>query len=172
MAEIFLISDTHMAHANILKFTHLDGSLTRPGFRDLPHMHSVIMENWCNVVRPQDTVYHLGDVAFHNYGLHLLDSLPGHKRLVRGNHDGMKTREYLTVFEEIYGVRQLNGYWLTHVPMHPQSLGRAKANIHGHLHTRLVLGPDKSPDPRYVNVCVEQINYTPVSLDTIIAQRG
>lgn len=168
---IFFISDTHLFHNNILKFTKPDGTLTRPGFRDIHHMHEIIMENWAKVVRPQDKVYHLGDVTFHHDGLPLLRSLPGHKRLIRGNHDLLKMKEYATVFDEIYGVRQINGLWLSHVPMHPQSMERAKANIHGHLHTNIVREIDHRysgvPDLRYINVCVEQINYTPVSIDEI-----
>ena len=66
-------------------------------------------------------------------------------------------REY---FHEVYGVRQIDGYWLTHVPMHPECMSRARGNVHGHLHANTI------PDPRYLNVSVECVDYTPVSFDT------
>jgi calcineurin-like phosphoesterase family protein len=37
-------------------------------------------------------------------------------------------------------------------------------NVHGHIHARRI------NDPRYINVCVEQINYTPVSYDWLVAK--
>ena len=160
--KVFLISDLHLGHENILRFDRPDGTKLRPNFRDLHHMHAVICENWCRVVSPQDKVYVLGDVAFKKDALELMRGWPGHKRLVRGNHDLFTTNTYFGIFEEIYGVRQLDGYWLTHVPMHPESLsGRAKANIHGHLHA------NKLVDKRYVNVSVECIDYTPVDFEDI-----
>lgn len=168
MPNVFFISDLHLFHSNILKFKKADGSLTRPGFRDLHHMHAVIGENWCRTVKAEDKVYVLGDVTFHQDGLKLMRGWPGHKRLVRGNHDLLRLKEYASVFEEIYGVRQLDRYWLTHVPMHPHSMERAIANIHGHLHTNVIRDlPFGQPNPRYVNVCVEQIDYTPIEWSEI-----
>jgi calcineurin-like phosphoesterase family protein len=35
-------------------------------------------------------------------------------------------------------------------------------NVHGHIHARRI------NDPRYINICVEQINYTPVSYDWLV----
>lgn len=171
---VFVISDLHMGHKNIVRFQH-DGKPLRP-FRDIHEMHSVIMERWCSVVTPQDKVYVLGDVAMSRPGLELLRTLPGKKRLVRGNHDLMNDKWYHSVgFKALYGVRQLNGVWLTHVPMHPQSMsGRAIGNIHGHLHSNVVMQPwprNHIIDPRYFNACVEQIDYTPRSIESIINER-
>ena len=161
MAEIFLISDTHFGHANVLTFKH-DGKPLRP-FGSLTEMHVEMIDRWNSVVTPQDKVYHLGDVAFSKEGLKLLHMLNGKKRLVRGNHDLFKTSAYLEHFQEIYGVRHIDGIWMTHVPMHPDCLNekRVNINVHGHLHA------NKINDDRYVNVSVECVNYTPVSIDEI-----
>jgi len=43
----------------------------------------------------------------------------------------------------------------------PQSVGRWKGNIHGHLHSNTI------PDARYVNVSAEQVNYTPIDFEEI-----
>ncbi len=159
MAEVFVISDTHLGHENILKFEH-DGKPLR-SFKSLTEMHVDIIDKWNATVTPRDKVYHLGDVAFTKEGLHLLQMLNGKKRLVRGNHDLFKTNLYAEYFDEIYGVRQMNGLWLTHVPMHPHSVERAKLNIHGHTHAYCL------EDPKYFNASVEAINYTPISIDEI-----
>ena len=161
MPEVFFISDTHLGHDNILKFTKNDGTRLR-NFESLDHMHQTIIDNWCAKVGPNDKVYHLGDVAFTRRGLDIIGSLPGIKRLVRGNHDNYSTNTYKKYFNEIYGVRQLDGYWFTHIPIHPGSLGeRAKANVHGHLHANTV------DDSRYLNVSVERIDFTPISFDEV-----
>lgn len=162
MAKVFLIADTHFGHENILKFQH-EGKPLRP-FKSLTEMHVEMIDRWNSVVTSKDKVYHLGDVAFSKSGLHLLNMLNGKKRLIRGNHDLAKTSVYLKYFQEIYGVRQINGVWLTHIPMHEDcvSSSKVKCNVHGHLHANNI------DHPKYVNVCVEQINYTPVDMGEII----
>ena len=163
MSELFLIGDTHWDHANILKFKRDDGTPLRP-FNSIHDMNMIMVENWNSVVNPKDKIYHMGDVAFTKTGLNFLKLCNGHKRLVRGNHDLFKITEYLEFFEEVYGVRQIDGYWMTHVPMHIDSINRAKANIHGHLHYNII------DHPKYFNVSVERINYTPISFDLIKKQ--
>lgn len=173
----FVISDLHLAQESILHFKH-DGHPLRP-FRDLHHMHQVICDRWRDVVKPDDKVYVLGDVAARKSVKSLLAGLPGRKRLVRGNHDHFSDNWYHEAgFERIYGVRQLDGIWLTHVPMHPQSLaGRARGNIHGHLHMNEIKFnyPGSSftgRDTRYFNASVERIEYTPVLISAIEAERN
>ena len=129
-------------------------------------------------MKPDDKVYVLGDVSMTKSTKSLLAGLPGTKRLVKGNHDHFSDNWYHEAgFTRIYGVRQLDGIWLTHVPMHPQSLsGRAIGNIHGHLHAHQVMynPPGSSAvwaDSRYFNASVERINYTPISIDEIKTER-
>lgn len=165
MSELFFIADTHFGHENILKFK-VDGHPLRP-FKSLTEMHVVMIDNWNRVVSPRDKVYHLGDVAFTREGLDLLGLLNGKKRLVRGNHDLFKLSSYRKHFVEVYGVRQIDGYWLTHVPMHPSCLVKAKGNIHGHLHGRSI--PDRG---EYLCTSVENINYTPISFEDARARLG
>lgn len=163
MSEIFVISDLHLGHKNILNFTHHDGTKMRD-FESIQHMHIYIMDKWNDVVTNQDKIYVLGDVAFNKEGLKWLNLFNGKKRLVLGNHDKFPTKLYLEYFSEVYGVRQINGVWLTHVPMHPDCVNqeRVKVNIHGHLHKNFI------DHPKYYNVSVERINYTPISIDTIV----
>lgn len=76
-------SDTHWGHANILKYDQ------RP-FASIEEHDDVLIKNWNAVVHPGDTVYHLGDVAWHTKERDidpLLHSLNGTKFLILGNHD-------------------------------------------------------------------------------------
>lgn len=75
-------SDTHFGHANIIKYCD------RP-FASVDAMNKAIIKNWNSVVSPDDTVYHLGDVALGdiNSSLACVGALNGYKILVLGNHD-------------------------------------------------------------------------------------
>jgi calcineurin-like phosphoesterase family protein len=163
LANLFFISDPHFGHANILTFLREDGSLLR-AFSSSQEMDQHIIDRWNSVVRPQDHVYCLGDVAMKKSCIETVARCNGHKRLVRGNHDIYPTKEYLKYFDEIYGVRVLDGIIFTHIPIHPESLGRFKANVHGHTHG----SPPGKFGERYINVSVEALDdYTPVSLEDL-----
>lgn len=162
MANIFVISDTHFGHANILTFQNEDGSPVRT-FSSVEEMDEHMIERWNSVVRPQDHVYHLGDVAMKKQFLDTLGWCSGHKRLVRGNHDIFRTKDYLKYFDEIYACRVLDGMIFTHIPIHPESLGRFTANVHGHVHGQ----PQGKYGPKYYNVSVEVMDYTPISLEDL-----
>ena len=54
--HLFFTSDTHFSHANIMKFCG------RP-FKNVGEMNNTIIKNWNDVVGPEDTVFHLGDLA-------------------------------------------------------------------------------------------------------------
>lgn len=160
MANIWVLSDTHFGHANILNFKRGDGSPVRD-FKSVEEMDFHMVSRWNAVVRPQDHVYHLGDVAMRREHIPLIAMCNGHKRLVRGNHDIYRTKDYLPYFDEIYGIRVLDNIIFTHIPIHPESLGRFTANVHGHIHA------NTSPAGAYYNVSVEAIDYTPVALEDL-----
>jgi calcineurin-like phosphoesterase family protein len=177
-AKIWFISDTHFGHAKTCtEFKRVDGTPLRP-FASAEEMDEVMVERWNALVQEQDKVYHCGDAVITSRNLPILGRLNGQKRLVRGNHDIFKAKEYLQYFKEINGVKVLEKYdlVLTHIPMHTDEVARFGHNVHGHLHDRVVmrLGADgihKEPDPRYISVCVEQTNYAPISLDEVMARK-
>lgn len=166
MSKTFLISDTHFGHSNIVKFLRDDGSKLRP-WSDSDAMDEALIENWNNVVGPLDKVYHLGDVAIPRRGLKCLGKLNGKKILIRGNHDIFKMSDYTEYFHDIRGCHYLDKYILTHIPVHPSNLDRYAGNLHGHLHYRSVLDNSGNPDHRYLCVCVEHINYTPIDWEQV-----
>lgn len=180
MANIFFISDTHFGHeACYTKFKREDGSPLRP-FSSAAEGDEEMVARWNLKVRPHDKVYHLGDITMSTSArsLEILGRLNGEKILIRGNHDLHKISQYLQYFKDVRGVHQFDGMVLTHIPIHPESLSRWKVNIHGHLHYRVVnrtfyrdFGNEvveyTDADPRYICVSVEQINYTPISIEEI-----
>lgn len=125
-------------------------------------MDEELIKRHNSVVRPFDVVYFLGDVVMNRRFLPKLERFNGRKRLVGGNHDLFATEEYFKYFERIEGVRVLSDMVLSHVPLHPESITkRWNCNVHGHTHYRSMNSP--------VHVCVsmEQIDYTPISLEDL-----
>lgn len=137
-------------------------------------MDQHMVERWNDTVSDEDIVYHLGDVYF-GEGHKVLPFLRGRKRLILGNHDNGKCQKLQKYFQKILLWRMFPEYGvlLTHVPAHPSAFEYKKLrNIHGHIHqnTTMMLNEDgtQSPDPRYINVSVEKINYTPVDLEKLV----
>lgn len=156
MANSFLIADTHFGHAGVCNFLRNDGTKLRP-WTDPVQMDKDMVEYWNDTVRPNDKVYHLGDVVMNRKALITLDQLHGDKILVKGNHDIFKLEDYTKYFRDIRAYVVMDNFILSHIPVHPESKGRFKGNIHGHLHA------NKLDDPWYLCVSVEQINYRPIS---------
>ena len=57
--KIWVISDTHLNHANIIRYC------ARP-YTSTEEMNKDLIKRWNSIVRPQDTVYHLGDFGMGN----------------------------------------------------------------------------------------------------------
>ena len=165
MSNIFLCSDHHLEHANILTFLNSDGTKLRD-FAHIDEMNEHIIKQHNSVVSSKDKVYFLGDVVMNKKGFHLLSRMNGEKVLIKGNHDIHKLDYYTQFFKDIRGCHQFDGMFLSHVPIHPESLSRWKVNVHGHLHANRVKNPYGQPDERYQNVSMEQLDdYTPISLE-------
>jgi len=80
---IFFTSDSHFSHKNTMKYCG------RP-FWTTAQCDEAMIERWNSVVGPEDTVYHLGDVAMHTSPIErILPRLNGKKILIVGNHDLM-----------------------------------------------------------------------------------
>lgn len=160
---IFIISDTHFGHENILKFKNVDGSPVR-SFSSCEEMDETMVKNWNDVVSDSDIVYHLGDVYFGKGHVHI-SRLKGRKRLILGNHDNGKSEHLLKHFQKIMMWRMFPELHvvLSHVPVHESSLYKTKYNIHGHVHGQSL------NENNYINCCVEVRDYKPVPLETILS---
>jgi calcineurin-like phosphoesterase family protein len=166
MPAVWLVSDTHFGHAGVCRFLRDDGSKLRP-WDDPAEMDEEMIKRWNDRVRPNDKVYHLGDVVINRKALSTLTRLNGDKVLIRGNHDIFRDEEYRQYFRELRAYHVMNGMILSHIPIHPESLGRFGTNIHGHLHANRVK-IDKVIDTRYHCVCVEQTDFAPILFEEVI----
>ena len=190
----FVVSDHHFGHTNSWeKFKLADGSPLRP-FTSNDEMNETMIDRHNAKVKEHDTVYFLGDVVINRKHLHLVKQLNGRKILIRGNHDIFRDEDYREVgFEQIHGVRVfVDKFILSHIPLHPDCVtGRFRVNVHGHLHANQIMRPYYSKrneydedgfcvgkydrivgmeeDPRYLCVCVEQTNFTPLHFDEVEA---
>ena len=167
MPSVFLVSDTHFGHAGVCRFTCDDGVTKIRPWTDPQEMDEEMVKRWNETVRPNDKVYHLGDVVINRKALATMHRLNGDKVLIKGNHDIFKLGDYLPHFRDIRGYHVMNNMILSHIPVHPESAGRFRANIHGHLHQRRVL-KDGVIDPFYFNVSVEQIDFRPILFEEVL----
>lgn len=175
MKNVFLISDTHFGHANILNFERWPGGPKLRDFASIEAHDEFLITSWNEVVKPTDKVYHLGDVVIARRMLKaVMPRLNGDKVLIKGNHDIFKLADYTPWFRDIRAYHKLDRAILSHVPIHPEQLVRFAGNIHGHLHSNLVQIPATGtneldwragyPHPQYLNVCVEHTGYAPIEL--------
>lgn len=172
--NVFFTADTHFQHERIIRFC------SRP-FTSGKEMDVALFRNWNSVVRPDDVVYHLGDVVFGDVerALPLLRGLMGKKYLIPGNHDTPKTLALLDGIFEILPP-------LTEIPTPPRSRTahetarsvtmchyamevwnhshRGAIMLHGHTHGRL---PENS---QRLDVGVDSWGFFPVRLQDVLAR--
>lgn len=164
MSVVYMISDLHLGHRNIANFRKSVYKY-RFGYSDLVVLSSMeeheeaLFHAWNETVKKRDTVYVLGDIAFDNEALERFSKLPGHKRVILGNHD-VDGKAFCRHVDSVSGATRYRRHWLTHIPIHPDEL-RGGYNIHGHVHDQTI------PDSRYFNVCPEYIGLSPIKFDTI-----
>lgn len=174
MADHYFISDTHFGHDAIIRYCG------RP-FKNAEEMDQTLVDRWNKIVRPQDHIYHLGDVTMKRSSadkeefIRLIQRLNGHKRLLLGNHDQFPVRYYLEAgFEKIKAYHKFEDLYFSHIPIHPESAGKSAGLVHGHIHQNKAypsayseLMGQKVP---YVNISVEAIDYTPVNIEWLRQQ--
>lgn len=166
-AQIWLHSDWHWKHENIYTFVDASGQRIRARFANMTEGDAYIEQRIRDLVKEQDHIYYLGDLTMFRENhmaaefVKLFKSLPGHKRLVPGNHDHLKPKWYVEAgFTKIRGSHLHDGLLMTHFPVHPSSIGfRVVGNVHGHTHQQPDLGP------KYLNVSVERTDYEPIPIE-------
>lgn len=78
---LYFTSDHHFWHTNIIKYCN------RP-FVSVEEMNEALIQNWNDLVLPEDEVYYLGDFSMAARPVEIYTSrLNGIKYLVPGNHD-------------------------------------------------------------------------------------
>jgi calcineurin-like phosphoesterase family protein len=160
---VFFTSDTHFGHKNIIKYCN------RP-FQTAYEMDEAMIANWNSVVKPTDTIYHLGDFGFTHADkiVNVLKRLNGKKIFIMGNHDKQMRDpsirpffEEMTNYKEIY-VRNKQKVVLSHYPFASWNGSfHGSFHLHGHCHnTYFGAG-------RIMDAGVDAHNFTPISYDEV-----
>ena len=160
MSKVLIISDLHLGHNNLAKWR---------GFKDAEHQDELIINNWNKVVGKRDLVWILGDITMETDShYYLLNELYGRKKVVLGNHDLPKhVPELLKYVEQVGSAVRYKENILTHIPINTNEINRFKKNIHGHLHDKIIKKNIFFKHDKYINVCCEQINYTPIEFNKL-----
>jgi len=170
MKNIFITSDHHYSHFNIIHFCG------RP-FKTVHEMNKVMTERWNSVVQPGDTVYHLGDLCFHNKidPKELVSMLNGTITLIRGNHDKQKTLQAVDKWYQSFPIIiEEFSCIMNHRPIYPKGTPDP-FNDHdktidpdaydffltGHIHEK------RRWTGRSLNVGIDQHNFYPLHIDKI-----
>ena len=182
MNRMWLTSDTHWSHSNILKYC------VRP-WDTVEEMNQALIDNWNSVVGPDDHVYHLGDFCFGNVEKWnaILEPgvLNGHIHLILGNHD--PTRLYrngvhIGRFSEITYQKLLfvDGWtvYLNHFPFldFSNNIDYKTCQFYGHTHenpfTTGTMNNERLSMVQWnqYNVGVDNNNYTPISWSDAIGK--
>lgn len=166
--NVFFVSDLHLGHKTVMQHTHKhahEGAYRGPDSHATTEEHDEWVVERMLSVDPhykRTLWWVLGDVAMEARRLKLLDTVPGRKRLVLGNHDKFHARTYLRHFESVHGTERHYDMWISHVPIHPLELF-GHVNIHGHSHAHPL-----RDWPEYFNACIEWLpSGKPVSLDEV-----
>lgn len=115
MGDIYWTSDTHFGHRNIIKYckrpfaSKEEIESGRISDASVQRMDEALIANWNAIVKPGDTVYHLGDFANATKVTRvqsILDRLHGTKHLCPGNHD-RKLADKVTGWTSIEPYREL-----------------------------------------------------------------
>lgn len=170
---IFYTADPHFYHKNIIRYCD------RP-FQNIKEMHNTLIKNWNKVVGPDDYVYVVGDFAMVNKNetgriRKILHELNGSKELILGNHDLCKPFDYVEAgFNAVHTAMQIEDFTehqpykvlMHHDPCIACGTPPGTVFIHGHIHNLFKCVPDKMA----VCVCVENWDYTPVTLSQIMEE--
>lgn len=155
----YFFSDPHFDHTNIIKYCD------RP-FRDATEMNDFILTRYHETVRPDSTVFFLGDMSFGRDSRppkYWLSQLCGNIIYIKGSHDhGIRPTNTPNCYHR-YDLRTDKGtVMLVHnpgdIPYDWHSW-----TIHGHTHSNIMVDHER----KRVCVCVEATNYYPVSLSYV-----
>lgn len=164
---IWFTSDLHLGHRSVINMCN------RP-FENVEAMNEILIQNFNQRVKKNDTVYILGDIA-HRTPLvevnQLIGRLNGKKILCRGNHDKAYNPELFEGIYDFWGIN-VNGVniSLMHYPMMEWPKSRhGSLHLHGHIHSKSAYNLQQKENGilRY-DVGVDANNFYLVSMEEIL----
>jgi len=135
----WLTSDSHFGHTRIALYSGrmylTDGKI------DVAAMDRDLVARWNSKVKPEDTVYHLGDFSLKRKAHQVAEyrkQLNGRIVLIKGNHD-LPTSQLTQIFDEVHDDGVLPNaprIYLRHIPMVNYPIEKYYAHLCGHVHER------------------------------------
>lgn len=167
MSQVFVTSDTHFGHTKILEWCK------RP-FKTVDEMDEILIDNWNRVVRKQDIVYFLGDLAWKNWKYYF-DQLNGQIHFIRGNHDKMSRSALLAAgvhsIQDIKDIKYGETYiTLCHYPMRTwNKAAHGAIHFHGHCHTlKQYIDQIYSDQENILDIGIDGWDYAPIRIEDAI----
>ena len=187
--KIFFSSDQHFGHRNVVKFCN------RP-YADEKEMGKALIENWHNVVGPDDIIVTMGDFFWFNDSQSIkkvVNQLNGTIYMVLGNHDKKESfrrcdPEKLIILDGISHIflrcEDENRWYektfeivCCHYPLMTWShRDRGAINLFGHIHSGWMRSCDDYDQMlplwrgQQLDVGVDNQNFTPVVFEDVLAQ--
>lgn len=162
---LYFSADAHLGHTNIIKYCN------RP-FANADEMNRTIIDNINAIIQPDDTYWHLGDLAWKIDDLKWFISQVNcnHINWLLGNHDVHVTKKNLddipkiTIYKGYVDLRiEKQAVTLCHFPMRSwQAKSHGAWHLYGHVHGRIL-----DPDPFSLDVGVDTNNFKPWSWEQI-----
>lgn len=173
MSNVFFTSDTHFGHSNVIRYSN------RP-FANAQEMDEALIKNWNERVKPSDTLYHLGDFAFHREDKirEILSRLNGQKHFIKGNHDKELLRllkaDHYNWFQSVQDYKKIKVGDQTIILLHYSMVVWDKSHygswqLFGHSHNSL----PKDPNKLSMDVGVDAVGdwgvtpYSPISFEEV-----
>lgn len=187
MKNIWFSADLHLGHFNLVKYDYSQ----RP-FKSIEEMDDTLISNWNKMVRPDDTIYFLGDFALASKTktLEYRKRLNGKISVVEGNHD-KSARQIKETFESYQKYLKTNIDWkgekYTFILSHYLILNFEKAwyssiNLGAHSHGGMNDWLNKHlPNSRILDIGIDSVakilskdgirkpeDYRPISIDEVL----
>lgn len=170
---IYFTSDLHIGHDKEF--------IWKPrGFTSIEEHDKEILKNWNKVVKPEDEVYILGDLAMSGNEKEwnsVFYNLNGKIYFLQGNHDTSnkinkyECNYYMTYlgFACMFRYSKTRNFYLSH---YPTIMGNFEEkhflwNLSGHTHNK---NPFQYGEYKIYNVALDAHNNTPVSIETIVKE--
>lgn len=161
-SNIYLTSDLHLNHANIIKYCN------RP-FANVEEMNESLISKWNKTIKKDDIVLFLGDLALTKGKKdtdYWLSQLNGVILFFKGNHD--KKSKTKVLFTTGTFTHQGVDFFITHDPANKPK-DWTGWTLSGHHHNNWPLEfPLINPITKTINVSTELTGYMPILLDELI----
>ncbi len=163
--RVFVASDLHFDHENIIRFCD------RP-FRSAREMNRAMLDNWNRAVSDKDRVYYLGDLTY-GRGRRPIDfwlsKLNGEIRFIRGNHDTDIITRAEVIRDRLPIRYHGHDFLLMHDPYRPPDY--RGWIIHGDKHNNHPRRfPHVNMENKTINACAEWTGYAPMDMGEIVAK--